>query len=47
MEWLSVITRPFVKMLSWCTEGTLRLLGVRGAPDRSVSVRAGIDEREA
>src|SRR5664279_3997490 len=34
MEWLSIIARPFVKLLSWCTEATLKLLGVRGAPDR-------------
>ena len=32
MEWLSLITRPFVRLLSWCTEATLRLLGIRGAP---------------
>src|SRR5664279_4864324 len=37
MEWLSLLTRPFVKLLSWCTEGTLHLLGVRGNPDRSVT----------
>lgn len=37
MEWLSLIARPFVKLLSWCTEGTLRLLGIRGGPTRSVT----------
>jgi putative hemolysin len=37
MEWLSIGTRPFVKLLSFCTEGTLRLLGIRGGPDRSVT----------
>ena len=37
MEWLSIGTRPFVKLLSFCTEGTLRLLGVRSAPDRTVT----------
>ena len=37
MEWLSLITRPFVKLLSWCTEATLRLFGIRGGPDRSVT----------
>lgn len=37
MEWLSIGTRPFVKLLSFCTEGTLHLLGVRGGPDRSVT----------
>jgi len=47
MEWLSIITRPFVKLLSWCTEGTLHLLGVRGAPDRSVTeeeIAASLEE---
>jgi putative hemolysin len=37
MDWLSIGTRPFVKLLSFCTEGTLRLLGIRGGPDRSVT----------
>ncbi|WOB09907.1 hemolysin family protein [Piscinibacter gummiphilus] len=37
MEWLSLIARPFVKVLSWCTEATLRLLGIRGGPARSVT----------
>lgn len=37
MEWLSILTRPFVRLLSFCTEGTLRLLGIRGGPDRSVT----------
>src|SRR5664279_2099309 len=47
MEWLSLLTRPFVKLLSWCTEGTLKLLGVRGAPDRSVTeeeIAASLEE---
>jgi putative hemolysin len=47
MEWLSLITRPFIKLLSWCTEGTLRLLGVRGNPDRSVTeeeIAASLEE---
>ncbi len=47
MEWLSIITRPFIKLLSWCTEGTLGLLGVRGAPDRSVTeeeIAASLEE---
>jgi putative hemolysin len=47
MEWLSLITRPFVKLLSWCTEGTLQLLGVRGNPDRSVTeeeIAASLEE---
>lgn len=47
MEWLSLITRPFVVLLSWCTEGTLRVLGVRGQPDRSVTeeeINASLEE---
>ena len=47
MEWLSLITRPFIKLLSWCTEGTLHLLGVRGAPARSVTeeeIAASLEE---
>ncbi len=47
MEWLSLLTRPFVKLLSWCTEATLKLLGVRGAPDRSVTeeeINASLEE---
>lgn len=30
MEWLSRLARPLVKMLSWCTVVTLRLLGAKG-----------------
>ncbi len=37
MEWLSIVARPFVKLLSFSTESTLRLLGIRGEPDRSVT----------
>ena len=47
MEWLSLITRPFVKLLSWFTEGTLALFGVRGSPDRSVTeeeIAASLEE---
>jgi putative hemolysin len=47
MEWLSLIARPFVRMLSWCTEGTLRLIGIRGGPDRSVTeeeIAASLEE---
>src|SRR3954469_2002312 len=47
MEWLSVIARPFVKLLSWCTEAVLKLLGVRGDPDRSVTeeeIAASLEE---
>ncbi|HEV7915617.1 MAG TPA: hemolysin family protein [Albitalea sp.] len=47
MEWLSLIVRPFVKLLSFCTEGTLRLLGIRGGPSRSVTeeeIAASLEE---
>ena len=47
MEWLSLIVRPFVKVLSWCTEATLRLIGVRGGPNRSVTeeeIAASLEE---
>ncbi|MEP7058415.1 MAG: hemolysin family protein, partial [Caldimonas sp.] len=47
MEWLSLIARPFVKLLSWCTEATLRLMGIRGGPDRSVTeeeIAASLEE---
>ncbi len=47
MEWLSMIARPFVKLLSWCTNGTLALLGVSGSPDRSVTeeeIAASLEE---
>ena len=37
MEWLSIIARPFVKLLAFCTEGTLALLGIKGGPSRSVT----------
>lgn len=47
MEWLSIAARPFVRLLSVCTNGTLRLLGVRGGPDRSVTeeeIAASLEE---
>ncbi len=47
MEWLSLIARPFVKFLSWSTEATLRLFGIRGGPDRSVTeeeIAASLEE---
>jgi putative hemolysin len=37
MNWLSMATRPLVRMLSFCTESTLHLIGVRGGPSRSVT----------
>jgi len=47
MEWLSTITRPIVRLLSFCTEGSLRLLGVHGQVDRSVTeeeIAASLEE---
>jgi len=47
MEWLSLVARPFVKLLSFCTEGTLRLLGIRNGPNRSVTeeeIAASLEE---
>ena len=47
MNWLSTATRPFVKLLSFCTEGTLKLIGVRGGPNRSVTeeeIAASLEE---
>ncbi len=47
MEWLSLAVRPFVKLLTWCTEATLRLMGVRGGPSRSVTeeeIAASLEE---
>ena len=37
MELLALVARPFVKLLSGSVELTLKLLGVRGQPDRSVT----------
>ena len=47
MEWMSWVARPLVKLLSWCTEGTLRLLGVHGGPGRFVTeeeIAASLEE---
>ncbi len=47
MEWLSLAVRPFVKLLSWCTEATLRLMGIHGGPSRSVTeeeIAASLEE---
>lgn len=47
MEWLSAATRPFVWLLSLCTDTTLRLLGIREAPSRSVTeeeIAASLEE---
>ncbi len=48
MEWLSTATRPLVAVLGACTEGILRLMGVRGGgPARSVTeeeIAASLEE---
>jgi putative hemolysin len=47
MEWLSMATRPFVWLLSAATDTTLGLLGIRGAPNRSVTeeeIAASLEE---
>ncbi|MFL6662997.1 MAG: hemolysin family protein [Rhizobacter sp.] len=47
MEFLSLIARPFVRLLSFCTEGTLRLLGIRAGPPRAVTeeeIAASLEE---
>lgn len=37
MEWLSTATRPFVALLSFCTDATLRILGIRMDQSRAVT----------
>jgi putative hemolysin len=47
MEWLSTATRPFVWLLSICTDTTLRILGIRQAPSRHVTeeeIAASLEE---
>ncbi len=47
MNWLSTATRPLVALLSLCTHGVLRLLGIRGGPSRSVTeeeIAASLEE---
>ena len=47
MQWLSKAARPFVWLLSACTEATLRILGIRDAPSRSVTeeeIAASLEE---
>jgi putative hemolysin len=47
MEWLSVGARPVVKLLSVCTDATLRLLGIQGGPNRAVTeeeIAASLEE---
>ena len=47
MEWLSLIGRPFVKLLTVCTNTTLKLLGIKDGPGRSVTeeeIAASLEE---
>jgi putative hemolysin len=47
MDWLSLIARPFVRTLSWSTEMTLRLLGIRADAARIVTeeeIAASLEE---
>jgi putative hemolysin len=47
MDWLSAATRPFVWLLSACTDAILRLMGARNAPSRSVTeeeIAASLEE---
>jgi len=47
MEAISTLTRPFVRLLSFCTEATLRLLGLRDQGQRSVTeeeIAASLEE---
>ncbi len=47
MEWLSLIGRPFVKLLTLCTDTTLRLLGIHNGAVRSVTeeeIAASLEE---
>ena len=47
MNWLSTATRPFVALLSMCTEAMLRVLGIRGNTNRSVTeeeIAASLEE---
>jgi putative hemolysin len=47
MEWLSLITRPFVRLLQASTEGTLRVLGVPRDSNRTVTeeeIAASLEE---
>jgi putative hemolysin len=47
MNWLSTATRPFVALLSMCTEAMLRVLGIKGDSSRSVTeeeIAASLEE---
>ena len=47
MEWLSTLTRPFIRLLTWSTNATLSLIGLGKGPDRSVTeeeIAASLEE---
>ncbi len=47
MEWLSLIGRPFVKLLTFSTNTTLSILGIKDGPGRSVTeeeINASLEE---
>ena len=47
MNWLSTAARPFVALLSMCTDAILRIMGIRGGPNRSVTeeeIAASLEE---
>jgi len=47
MNWLSLATRPLVALLSVCTHAILRLIGMHGGPQRSVTeeeIAASLEE---
>lgn len=47
MQWLSALTRPLVFVLAACTEGMLRLLGIKAGANRSVTeeeIAASLEE---
>src|SRR5215213_154414 len=49
MEWLSTLTRPFIRLLTWSTNATLAVIGLRKGPDRSVTeeeLDAGVIEAQ-
>ena len=47
MNWLSTAARPLVVLLSLCTNGVLRLMGIHGGPSRTVTeeeIAASLEE---
>ncbi|HEV8314754.1 MAG TPA: hemolysin family protein [Burkholderiaceae bacterium] len=47
MNWLAMVTRPFVRLLSVCTDATLRLMGVKAGASRGVTeeeIAASLEE---